>query len=107
MDETRKLSMEELEKVAGGAYVDEERICTRCGQFFMVTAVEQEYYADKGLTASDMCRQCRDDEKRNKGKTPVYYESVCPGCGQSFKIPFKLEPGQVIYCSECTSAMGG
>ena len=104
MDETRKLSTEELNQVAGGTYMDEERICTSCGTFFMVTAAEQEYYADKGLAAPELCRECRNQGKRNQGTT--YYESVCPGCGQSFKIPFKLQPGQVIYCSECVSSQG-
>ena len=99
----KKLSMEELHKVAGGTYTDEFKVCIGCGKTFVFTAGEQEYYATKGTTI-EYCKECRDSNKVNK-KTITVYESVCPGCEGIFKVPFKPTPDQVIYCSECFSSL--
>ena len=101
MDEIRKLSIEEMDQVAGGAYTDETRICSGCGRSFVVTAGEQEYYASRGITVS-YCRECQAKNELDR-KIPQSFDVICSGCGEHFKSPFKPGNGQEIYCSECIS----
>ncbi len=55
-------------------YRDMELICRSCGEKFIFTAGEQEFYADKGFlnepTRCPRCRTRRDDPPRQREAAP-------------------------------------
>ena len=65
-------------------YEDKTLVCKECGNEFVFTAGEQEFYAEKGFTNEPQrCKACRQARKN------------------AAKIPFKPVEGKSYYCSEC------
>lgn len=57
-------------------YKDMELVCRSCGQTFIFTAGEQEFYADKGfLNEPTRCPKCR-VRRDNAGRRPRRDEEV-------------------------------
>ena len=51
-------------------YEDKTIVCRDCGQEFVFTAGEQEFYAEKGLTNEPKtCKACRIARKQARKKT--------------------------------------
>ncbi len=73
-------------------FEDKTLVCKECGQEFVFTAGEQEFYASKGLTNEPKrCKSCR-----RPGK--VY---VCADCGGEARVRFEPRDGRPVYCSAC------
>ncbi len=45
---------------------DKTLICRDCGQEFIFTAGEQEFYAERGFSAPLRCKDCRQKRKQQK-----------------------------------------
>ena len=71
-------------------YEDKTLVCKECGNEFVFTAGEQEFYAEKGFTNEPQrCKACR-QARKNAAKTErEFFETVCAECGGIAKIPFK------------------
>ena len=85
-------------------YTDKVLICKECGQEFVFTAGEQEFYAEKGFQNEPMrCKACRTKRKtqRNEGVTRNMYTAVCADCGRECTVPFEPRGDRPVYCSEC------
>ena len=83
-------------------YEDRTLVCNECGQEFVFTAGEQEFYAEKGF-ANDpkKCKACR-DARKNAGKTErEYLTATCAKCGREAQVPFRPREDRPVYCSEC------
>ncbi len=75
--------------------------CEDCGQEFVFTVGEQEFYAEKGLVNKPKrCPECRKDRRQRNSRKKMY-EAVCSECGAQTKVPFKPIEGKEIYCKEC------
>lgn len=87
-------------------YQDITLKCKDCGEEFVFTAGEQEFYAEKGFqNQPQRCKTCRDNRK-NAGKTPrEMFVTTCAKCGGEAKIPFQPNSDRPVYCSECFAAM--
>ncbi|MBP1763074.1 MAG: CxxC-x17-CxxC domain protein [Firmicutes bacterium] len=87
------------------AFQDKTLKCKDCGQDFVFTVGEQEFYAEKGFENEPArCRECRDARKRERnGGTGAreMYEAVCAECGVTTLVPFKPRNDRPIYCREC------
>ena len=83
-------------------YEDKTLVCKECGNEFVFTAGEQEFYAEKGFTNEPQrCKACR-QARKNAAKTErEFFETVCAECGGTARIPFKPVEGKSYYCSEC------
>lgn len=83
-------------------YEDEKLICKDCGQEFIFTAGEQEFYAEKGFqNKPQRCKACR-DAKKNGAKGPrEYHNGTCARCGKEARVPFNPTKDRPVYCSEC------
>ncbi len=46
---------------------DQEITCADCGNSFVFTAQEQQFFAEKGFSAPKRCRSCRQSRKANGG----------------------------------------
>lgn len=86
-------------------YEDKTLICKDCGNEFVFTEGEQEFYAEKGFQNEPVrCKDCRDAKKAarggERGKREMH-EAVCSECGATCQIPFEPKNDRPIYCSDC------
>ena len=87
-------------------YQDITLKCKECGQDFVFTAGEQEFYAEKGFqNQPQRCRSCRDARKTNTKPAREMYETTCAKCGKVAKVHFQPTNDRPVYCSECFAAM--
>lgn len=89
-------------------YQDKTLICKDCGNEFVFTQGEQEFYAEKGFqNEPSRCKECRGLRKsqfsrdNSAGRTREMFDAVCAQCGKETKVPFKPRQERPVYCSEC------
>lgn len=86
-------------------FQDKTIVCKDCGEEFVFTASEQEFFAEKGFTNEPQrCKPCRDARKGNSrgnsGERQMY-DAICSDCGKPCKVPFEPRNDRPIYCSDC------
>ena len=87
-------------------YEDKTLICKDCGNEFVFTAGEQEFYAEKGFeNEPQRCKACRDARKNASKPARELFDAVCARCGGPAKVPFKPREGRDVFCSECFAKM--
>ena len=87
-------------------YEDKTLICKECGEEFVFTAGEQEFYAEKGFeNEPQRCKPCRDARKNAAKADRKLYDAVCAACGGPAKVPFEPREDRPVYCSECFAKM--
>ncbi len=87
-------------------YTDKKLICRDCGNEFVFTAGEQEFYNERGFdSVPQRCRFCRQKRRyRDRQKTavkPALYEIVCARCGSVDTITYEPRHDRPVYCREC------
>lgn len=83
-------------------YEDKTLICKECGQEFIFTAGEQEFYAEKGFqNEPQRCKDCRTARKSSLKANKEYFTAICAECGAEAKVPFQPREDRPVYCSEC------
>lgn len=86
-------------------FEDKTLLCQDCGQEFVFTAGEQEFYSEKGFeNEPKRCRECRVNRRnsRNSSRGPrEMFAAVCAGCGVETEVPFRPVEGRPVYCMEC------
>ena len=105
------------------AYTDRGITCLDCGQEFVFTAGEQEFYAQKGFTNEPTrCPNCRRARKAGGGSDRGYgdrdsyggggrggyssgpremHTTTCASCGREAQVPFVPRGDKPVYCSDC------
>ena len=87
-------------------YQDKTLVCKECGQEFVFTAGEQEFYAEKGFqNEPQRCKACRDARKSASKTQREMFTTVCARCGKEAKVPFQPTSDRPVYCSECFAAI--
>ncbi len=83
-------------------------VCKECGNEFVFTAGEQEFYAEKGfMNEPSRCKSCRDARKASRNSEREMYETTCAECGAPTRVPFVPKTDRPIYCSECFAKKRG
>ena len=84
-------------------YEDKTLVCKECGQEFVFTAGEQEFYAERGFqNEPQRCKACRDARKAasvvpvSTSLLPALPAAARPGC------PSSPSPTAPVYCSDCS-----
>jgi CxxC-x17-CxxC domain-containing protein len=91
-------------------FQDKSLTCVECGQPFVFTAGEQEFYAQKGFTNEPKrCKPCKGQRKAATGVAAAgvarqEYEVTCSECGQRTTVPFKPTLDRPVYCRTCFQA---
>ena len=81
------------------AFMDKTLKCRDCGQDFVFTAGEQEFYAEKGfVNEPQRCKTCRNLRKQAKGALTTV---VCADCGVTTEVPFVPRTDRPVYCRDC------
>lgn len=95
-------------------YQDKTLTCKDCGQEFIFSANEQEFYASKGFeNEPGRCPSCRAARKQQRGgfggarRERQMYPAVCSECGAETTVPFQPTGDRPIYCRECFQAKRG
>ena len=80
------------------AFTDKTLVCKECGEEFLFSASEQEFYAEKGfMNEPARCPHCRAIRKQQREMFSV----VCAECGQEAQVPFKPVNDRPVYCRDC------
>lgn len=83
---------------------DRELVCRDCGQVFIFTAGEQEFFSTKQLVNEPKrCPNCRLIMRvRRSGEDPATTcEVECAECGQPTRVPFQPKGHRPVYCLVC------
>ncbi|MBX6772826.1 MAG: zinc-ribbon domain containing protein [Chloroflexi bacterium] len=99
------------------SYQDRVLTCKDCGNQFVFTAGEQEFFAARGLMhAPGRCPTCRAARKARNGTDGhgnydnggraargqrELYATVCSNCGKEALVPFVPRGDKPVYCSSC------
>lgn len=87
-------------------YEDKTLVCKDCGNEFVFTAGEQEFYAEKGfVNEPQRCRDCRAARKQGTKSERQMYTAVCASCGGEATVPFRPREDRPVYCSACFAKM--
>lgn len=108
---------------------DRSLTCRDCGQEFVFTAGEQDFYVQRGFSEPQRCPTCRQARKTQRGpagggggggssygsgggssygddanRAPrQLFAATCSECGRETEVPFSPTPGKPVYCRECFS----
>ncbi|MEG0570482.1 MAG: zinc-ribbon domain containing protein [Oscillospiraceae bacterium] len=87
-------------------YQDKTLICKDCGNEFIFTQGEQEFYAEKGFeNEPQRCKDCRNTRKSSARAQKEMFTAECASCGAEAKVPFRPREDRPVYCSECFAKM--
>ncbi len=89
-------------------FEDKTLVCKECGEEFVFTAREQEFYEEKGFANEPQrCKPCRDKRKQaRRDQNPrEMHVAVCNACGGEARVPFVPRDDRPVYCSECFAKM--
>ncbi|MCL5045808.1 MAG: zinc-ribbon domain containing protein [Actinobacteria bacterium] len=92
-------------------YQDKTLKCKDCGNEFVFTAGEQEFYAEKGFqNEPSRCTDCRSTRRRERnsggsnfgyGSQREMFQVTCAACGAETEVPFRPTAGRPVYCRDC------
>ncbi len=87
---------------------DKVLTCKDCGQEFIFSVSEQEFFAEKGFLNEPArcldCRAARRRRNREEGHNQrTNYLAVCAECGVETSVPFKPTGDRPIFCWDCFS----
>ena len=87
------------------AFEGKTLVCKECGNDFIFTAGEQEFYAEKGFENQPArCSDCRDKRRHsrdNGNEQRQMYKVTCAGCGKETEVPFEPKNDRPVYCRDC------
>lgn len=91
------------------AFQDQTLTCRDCGQDFVWTASEQEFYQSKGFqNAPVRCPKDRAAKKARmdgngggRGGSRQMYEITCSNCGRKDSVPFQPRGDRPVLCGDC------
>jgi len=86
--------------------------CKDCGNEFVFSGREQQFFAEKGFqNQPQRCRDCRQVRRSQNGDQAVprtsarpSFEAVCAACGVETTVPFRPRGDRPVYCRTCFSA---
>ncbi|HWO72527.1 MAG TPA: CxxC-x17-CxxC domain-containing protein [Dehalococcoidia bacterium] len=99
-------------------FTDKTLTCIDCGQEFLFSADDQEFYSSRGYSEPKRCRSCRAQRRseREGGEPAAYsrpprveremFDVVCSNCGQPTKVPFQPRGDRPVYCRDCYERLG-
>jgi CxxC-x17-CxxC domain-containing protein len=85
-------------------FEDRSLVCEDCGEEFIFSAEEQEFYMSRGFQTPKRCKPCRSrrkEERRGGFREKKMYTVTCADCGQVTEVPFKPRENRPVYCREC------
>ena len=107
-------------------YSDKNLTCADCGQEFVFTGSEQDFYSQRGFTEPRRCPSCRAAKKAQRGDSGggsysggsrsgggyssgprEMFSATCSSCGREAQVPFRPSGAKPVYCSDCFTSQRG
>ena len=92
-------------------YQDKQLQCRDCGQEFVFSGSEQEFFAEKGFTNEpSRCPACRSARRAQNGggRAPrEMHAATCAECGVETEVPFRPSGERPVYCRDCFGRQQG
>ncbi|HEY3115278.1 MAG TPA: CxxC-x17-CxxC domain-containing protein [Chloroflexota bacterium] len=98
-------------------FTDRDLTCRDCGQTFVFTSGEQEFFSSRGLQNDpSRCPTCRAARNASGGGSygagggfgggydrgpRQMFAAVCADCGKDTQVPFQPRNDRPVYCSDC------
>ena len=92
-------------------FEDQQLQCVECGESFLFSAEDQEFYQQKRYSTPKRCPVCRANRKaansggggrsRGGGYDSPRYNVICSNCGCETTVPFEPKGDRPVYCSDC------
>jgi CxxC-x17-CxxC domain-containing protein len=93
-------------------FVDKTLTCRDCGQEFVFSAGEQEFYQARGLLNEPRrCPNCRAARRATVGRADggmagarpqrEMHDVICSNCGKMTQVPFVPTGSRPVYCMDC------
>ncbi len=102
MDTTEQKQLTPEELFPG---VDMQIDCADCGNQFLFSANEQEFYREKGFqNRPKRCPDCRHKKVGDRSASRQLYTAICADCGGEAKVPFEPREDRPVRCSSCFEA---
>lgn len=101
------------EEASQVSFTDKTLTCKDCGQEFIWTSGEQEFYQSRGLmNEPGRCPTCRAARRasgggagygggRGMGGPREFFTATCSNCGGEARVPFQPRGDKPVYCSSC------
>ncbi|MEA4903103.1 zinc-ribbon domain containing protein [Desulfitobacterium sp.] len=94
------------------AFEDKVLVCRDCGNEFVFSVGEQEFFAEKGFeNEPSRCPACRATRRQRAagGERPKHemFPAVCSECGAETQVPFRPSGDKPVYCRECYQRLRG
>ena len=88
------------------ALEDKTLVCRDCGQEFVFSVGEQEFYQSHGLqNEPSRCPECRAAKRKERfgdyRQPRQMFTVTCAECGVETTVPFEPREGRPVYCKEC------
>ena len=87
---------------------DKDLTCGDCGEVFIFSEKDQEFFSKKGFQDPKRCPACRRARKGQGdggyGRERKEFEVVCADCGQTTTVPFVPRGDRPVYCRDCFNA---
>ncbi len=81
---------------------DKTIVCKDCGEEFVWTVQEQEFFAEKGFkNEPSRCLVCRKTRRQQNSGERQLYTVTCSSCGIETQVPFKPTGVRPVYCRDC------
>ncbi len=84
---------------------DKTLVCRECGDSFIFSVGEQEFYQSRGLlNEPGRCPECRAARRRSgygSDRPRTMYPAVCASCGIDTEVPFQPRQERPVYCNDC------
>ena len=91
---------------------DKTIACCDCGDEFIFTVNEQEFYIERGFeNEPKRCKPCRQQRKAQRsgggggggfgGRQREMHTATCADCGGTAEVPFKPRDDRPVYCRDC------
>ena len=88
-------------------YEDKTLVCKECGNEFVFTAGEQEFYAERGFqNEPQRCKACRDARKNAARGPREYFTAVCAACGGEARGPSSPSPTAPFIAASASPRCG-
>jgi CxxC-x17-CxxC domain-containing protein len=98
-------------------FEDKTLTCRDCGESFVFTAGEQQFYSERGFqNEPSRCTNCRNARRSAGPRTGGgggggggggfrgerrMYPATCSACGKETEVPFQPRGDRPVYCSDC------